>query len=534
MGKTRIVGRENDPVGLVILGAWCGAAGSADKFLEDKLAHYKTFFDGLDGKLTINDEPIKLPPDVAFCALVQGGHSRWTYIARTHVPEPDVIQAHIRFDKMMLHTLRGIAGVSALPSHSNLIAMLPIRDGGLGLAPFEVIGPLAYQASVGAISATQQALTTLFYDNLLSKLDPAIAAHIKAWKHPCGSMWLRKLGALEDASCPVQYGFGGALRLRLGLHLKTDDTEGTPSIATTCPGCGTILPDMPAARDHAIKCASWSGGYGVTNRHHLLRDSLANVLRDTGATVSTEVQIADARMDIVVSSIEGRHYWFDVGVTSEAPNKMHDEKCRRYGALARKHDAEFHPLVFNTEARPHAACRKVLNALSCDFDVPLSRLLACAVAAIMSGNGLTVAKAETHVITCLARRGPPTQSAAPSRATTPTKTATKTTETKETVSAPTTAITTSAADDAEIAHALRVPTSSAATPDAESGAAPAMRHQMSSMSDATPVAFTTTVGQTSSQSTASHVDEANAGGDDGTSSLVVKSCPAASVPGVAL
>ena len=436
---------------------------------------------------------------------------------------------------MMMRTLRGIAGVNQLPTHSNLIAMLPIREGGLGLAPFEVIGRLAYQASVGSISATQFALTTLFYDDLLSKVEPVIATHIAAWKHPSGSMWLRKLGALEDASCPVQHGFGGALRLRLGLHLKTKEPQGNQEeiIATTCPGCATVLPDTAAARAHAIKCASWSGGFGVTNRHHLLRDSIANVLRDTGATVSTEVQIGAYRMDLVVSSVEGRHYWFDVGVTSDAPNKMHEEKCKRYEHLAKKHDAEFHPLVFNTEAKPHTACRKVLNTISCDFDVPLPRLLACAVAAIISGNGLTVAKAETHVRSAISRRGPPTQSAAPSRQTSPTKTPATTQETTTNVSKPAAALTTSAVDDAELAHALRVPTSSAASPDAESGAAPAMRQQMSSLSDATPVAFTPLpVGQDAcSQPAAPHDDAAKAGGDEGTSSPVLTS-PVASVADV--
>lgn len=556
LGKTRIIGRDGDPQGLVILGAWCGSPGSSAKFLEEKLVHYKTFFDGLDGKLCIDNQPIKLPPDVAFASLVQAGHARWTYIARTHPPEPEVVQAHRRFDKMMLHTLGCIAGITELPKHSKLIAMLPIRDGGLGIAPFDVIGPLAYQASAGIIEATQRAVTTLFYDNLLSNLDPQIASHIKAWQHQHASMWLRKLGALEDANCQVSNGFGGALRLRLGLHLTLKDKWCTPVFATMCPGCGKMLQDTATARDHAIRCASWSGGYGITNRHHLLRDSLANVLRDTGATVSVETQIGNYRMDLVVSSIEGRHYWFDVGVTGDKPDTMYERKVKTYKALAAEHDAEFHPLVFNTEAKPHAVCKKVLNTISCDFDVPVSRLMACAVAAIITGNGLTVAKAEAHVRKSIAKRHPATQTAtAPAQApaqheqkekkdtTTPTpSTATPAAQVASAPPSATVSLKTTGATDPEIEHALRVPTSSLAPAGCESGAAAAIREQLASItSDATPVASTPLVGQTSleepaarSETAAENVVQQNPVLDqkvcEGTSGEVVRKPSAASVP----
>jgi hypothetical protein len=98
-------------------------------------------------------------------------------------------------------------------------------------------------------------------------------------------------------------------------------------------------------------------------------------------------------MDIVVSAVDGRHYWFDVGVTSDKPEKMHLEKVKHYSALAKEHDAEFHPLIFNNEAKPHTECRKILLKLSCDFDVPMPRLMASIVSAIINGNGLIVERA---------------------------------------------------------------------------------------------------------------------------------------------
>jgi hypothetical protein len=278
-----------------------------------------------------------------------------------------------------------------------------MREGGLGLPLFAVIGTLAYQASAGIIDATQHAATTAFYESLRTKLDAQIVNHLKSWEHQYASMWLRKFGALEDEACPVTFGFGGSLRLRLGLHLTRADWKCVPTTVVTCPGCGKMLQGIAPARAHAVRCAKWSGGYGPTNRHHLLRDSLASVLQDTGATVSTEFQIGQNRMDLVVTSIEGKHYWFDVGVTSEKPDDMYKEKIRTYTALSEQHDAEFHPLVFNLEAKPHPQCRSILNQLACDFDIPKSRLMSAAVAAIMSGNGLITSKAEAYVRQCAGR-----------------------------------------------------------------------------------------------------------------------------------
>ena len=223
MSKTKIVGRDGDPDGLTILGAWCGIPGSTTKFLSDKLQYYKTFFDAVDGRTLVEGEPIKLPPDVAFCALSQAGHARWTYIARTHPPEPEVVAAHAEFDKLVLRSLAKIADVKDLPHHAKLIASLPMREGGLGLPLFAIIGTLAYQASAGIIDATQHAATTAFYESLRAKLDTQIVNHLKSWEHQYASMWLRKFGALEDEACPVTFGFGGSLRLRLGLHLARAD-----------------------------------------------------------------------------------------------------------------------------------------------------------------------------------------------------------------------------------------------------------------------------------------------------------------------
>ena len=224
-------------------------------------------------------------------------------------------------------------------------------------------------------------------------------------------------------------------------------------------------------------------------------------------------------------------------------------------ALAAEHDAEFHPLVFNTEAKPHAVCKKVLNTISCDFDVPVSRLMACAVAAIITGNGLTVAKAEAHVRKSIAKRHPATQTAtAPAQApaqheqkekkdtTKPTpSTATPAAQVASAPSSATVSLKTTGATDPEIEHALRVPTSSLAPAGCESGAAAAIREQLASItSDATPVASTPLVGQTSLEEpaarseTAENVVQPKPVLDqkvcEGTSGEVVRKPSAASVP----
>jgi hypothetical protein len=58
-----------------------------------------------------------------------------------------------------------------------------MREGGLGLPLFAIIGTLAYQASAGIIDATQHAATTAFYESLRAKLDTQIVNHLKSWEH---------------------------------------------------------------------------------------------------------------------------------------------------------------------------------------------------------------------------------------------------------------------------------------------------------------------------------------------------------------
>ena len=224
--KTKMVGRDGDPKGLVVLGAWCGSVGSATPFLEEKLRTYKTFFDAIDGKLLVEDNPVLLPADVKFAGLSQAGHARWSYIARTHPPDEDVCAAHIRFDNMVATSLCQISAVQQLPPHSKQIMQIPISDGGLGLPSFFAIGALAYQASCGEILATQKALTAGFYEQLIATLPQVVIDHLKTWKHKHASLWLRKLGALEDSACPVVRGSAAlfdsvwdfAFKLRVGTR----------------------------------------------------------------------------------------------------------------------------------------------------------------------------------------------------------------------------------------------------------------------------------------------------------------------------
>ena len=130
----------------------------------------------------------------------------------------------------------------------------------------------------------------------------------------------------------------------------------------------TIIEGIPAARDHSLKCASWGGGYGVTQRHHAVRDSVAELLTEAGAIVSKELSIdADRIMDIVASTPEGHHYWLDVGVTSGPPDAMEKKKRNKYDKIAVQHDAKFHPLIFNLQAQPSKETRDALHTLSCEL-----------------------------------------------------------------------------------------------------------------------------------------------------------------------
>ena len=300
---------------------------------------------------------------------------------------------------------------------------------------------------------------------------------------------------------------------------------------------------IAAARDHSIKCANWSGGYGLTNRHHLLRDAIAGVLQSTGATVSCEFQIGENRMDLVVSSTEGQHYWLDVGVTSEAPGTMYATKMRTYTALAEQHDAEFHPLIFNTQAEPHAACKKTLQKLVCDFGVPLPRLMSAVVGAIVCGNGLTVSKAEAHVRASLGRRPaqtaahkpPQTTKAAPQQQQQPQpmpKAAKAPPPTPRKEGACAQRVVSGAGSDVELAWALRPANPTNTTKlSTESGAAAGIRAELAQpLSAAAPAASTATFGQApAKQQEAKAADKAAAAVVEKTGGGGNTSLPAAAV-----
>jgi hypothetical protein len=197
--KTRIMGQEGCERGMAILGAWCGYEGSAEDFLTKKLEKFKTFFDGLDGLIVIDGEPVVLPADVRFAALSQAGHARWTFVARTHPPEEDVMNAHRRFDDIAARSLCSAAAVTTeLPQHAKLIAQLPISEGGLGLPSFSSIAPIAYGCSSGAINTDQHTGTLLFNQALIDALSHEIREHLAKHKHKLASLWLRKFGALDE------------------------------------------------------------------------------------------------------------------------------------------------------------------------------------------------------------------------------------------------------------------------------------------------------------------------------------------------
>ena len=419
--KTQTIGGDSgcDAEGLVVLGAWCGRAGSAEPFLNEKLRKYKTFFDALDGAIEIDGEPIVLPPDVRFAALSQAGHARWTFVARTHPPEPEVMEAHRSFDGLVEKSLANIASTTALPPHALHVAQLPVSEGGLGLPSFSSIGPIAYGCSVGELNTDQRTATHMYNQGLIEALPQHTREHINKHKHKFASLWLRKFGAMDEVVAQVTSGFAGALRLRLGLHFEDPQSQPGTSFVSSCPGCSMVLDGVPAARFHSIRCANWSGGQTLTHRHHGVRDAIAQMLDETGATVSREQPVGTDRiMDLVISTANGSHIWLDVGISADNCEEMEAEKLRTYRAAAVDHDASFFPIIFNTEGKPTTRTKDAIQRLACEVDLTVTTITSTIVAAIVRGNGLVVSKAEAHMRTALARarrktRAPPAPTAPP-------------------------------------------------------------------------------------------------------------------------
>ena len=424
--KTQTIGGDSgcDEAGLVVLGAWCGRPGSAEPFLNEKLRKYKTFFDALDGAIEIDGEPIILPPDVRFAALSQAGHARWTFVARTHPPEEEVMNAHRRFDEISEKSLANIASVTSLPQHARHIAQLPVSEGGLGLPSFASIGGIAYGCSVGELNTDQRTATQLYNQALIEALPHQTREHLAKHKHRFASLWLRKFGAMDETVAQVTNGFAGSLRLRLGLHLQDPTSQPGSSFVSSCPGCSMVLDGVPAARFHSIRCANWSGGQTLTNRHHGVRDAIGRILDEAGATVSREQPIGQDRiMDLVVSTANGSHIWLDIGISADNCEAMETEKLRTYSAAAVDYDASFFPIIFNTEGKPTTRTRDAIQRLACEVDLSVKTITSTIVAAIVRGNGLVVSKAEAHMRTALARTRrrprPITQRTAPLEETAP-------------------------------------------------------------------------------------------------------------------
>ena len=315
------------------------------------------------------------------------------------------MNAHRRFDELVANTLCNTAGVAGdLPPHAQTIAQLPIAEGGLGLPRFAAIAPFAYGSSAGDIETDQRTGTIIYNTALLNTLPPATRTHISKYKSKFASLWLRKFGALDEAAAQVTSGFAGSLRLRLGLQIEMPNERAERAVVSSCPGCAIVLDGVPAARAHSIRCASWSGGHTVTHRHHGVRDAIAQLFQETGATVSREQAISSERiMDLVVSSANGSHIWLDVGVSDVDTEAMEAEKISRYRALSIQHDATFHPLVFDTAGNPTTRTRAAVQRLSCELELTTANIMSTIVAAIVKGNGLIVAKAEAHMRTATAR-----------------------------------------------------------------------------------------------------------------------------------
>ncbi len=284
---------------------------------------------------------------------------------------------------------------------------LPVRLGGLGLQDPSSVSHIEYLSSV----KITEALTSLIYNQNMSlsdldydkfrnakltvrsekddrfrkelkeicqQVDPLTKRSIEAAGEKGASSWLSALPLKHLGYTLNKQEFRDALNLRYNWHIN--------DIPKYC-GCGQRNDIV-----HVLSCKK--GGY-VSMRHNALRDSIANMLRESGChdvrteplllpvdpnNFSSQTNVADgARLDISARGVHSAFEctFFDVRVSHPycASNvvlslpslyvKNEKEKIVKYDERVRECEkGSFVPLVFLTTGGMGPACTKIIKRIA--------------------------------------------------------------------------------------------------------------------------------------------------------------------------
>jgi hypothetical protein len=379
------LGIHHERDGLSLLGAF--VSGNREwirQQLLKKADSYDSFFENL----------ALLPPPAAFPMLQTCVVSKWTYVARTH--SYDVARdAHCAFDNKVRQAFRRMTACGELSVASNYALHLPMREGGLGLPSFELIGGLAYAASRNSnVGGTQEMLTIQHDHKVIEQLHtiPGWAEWLMANRKDGSSLWIRACKQIHNSP-----GYASALLLRI----RAFDVA---SPSAVCPHC-KVQQEGFLMLSHILGCARQKG-IGPATRHSAVLTEVIAAARTAGLPVVRELSLnttpgrradaPDLRMDAVIET-ETKLLYVDVTLPSTT-SKTHREdatekdKQKKYLSAATTAGAEL--TVFRVDAlggfsnAANAVCR-LLTDNSC---LELQELKAVIAWRIAMHNGLIYRK----------------------------------------------------------------------------------------------------------------------------------------------
>jgi hypothetical protein len=245
-----------------------------------------------------------------------------------------------------------------------------MREGGLGLPSFELIGGLAFEASKNENVGGTQEMRTIKHDHsVIAYLHtlPGWADWLAANRKEGASLWIRACRQINNSA------YGSALLLRIRAH----DADGATAV---CPHCKS----HQAAHlmlSHILGCARQKG-IGPATRHSAVLTEVISAARNAGLIATRELTLtsaptkradgSDHRMDAVIQD-ERKLFYVDVTVRSTTA-KSHSEgsaekaKQKLYLSAAVAAGAEL--VVFRLDAlggfsKAASSMCKTLTAGSC-------------------------------------------------------------------------------------------------------------------------------------------------------------------------
>ena len=275
------------------LGSFIGTAEASKKFVADEVASWEK---------DINDlvKIAKSEPQLAYSGYIYGMSKRWQFLCRTTpgiTEEMKVLEQLIR--KKLIPSITGISHVS---DDMRMILRLPARMGGLGfLDPSEDCG---YELQ-NSTEMTSQITEAIFHQNSCLQIDEEqqkrVVQQVRRRKesilkdqqrevlssvgdHMCrivmlaaekgASSWLTSLPLKVYGFRFSKQQFVDAISMRYELKMK--------DVPRVC-ACG-----QPHSISHCLSCKK--GGF-VHMRHNVVRDTLADLLKETCKDVCVEPQL---------------------------------------------------------------------------------------------------------------------------------------------------------------------------------------------------------------------------------------------------